>query len=138
MLLTSQIAYTALSVGNAKVDELQEPSCLAVVDAGGNLIAFLRTHNAAFGVADLAINKAYTASALKVATSELYSGAQPGGEIFGITHAAGRPFVVFGGGLPIVHQGNVIGAVGVSGGPVSADLEIAGAMLSSIHSSLDA
>ncbi|MDD1963805.1 heme-binding protein [Pseudomonas putida] len=136
MHLTSQIAQAAIKAGEQKVQELNEPSCLSIVDAGGNLIAFLRTDAAAFGLGDLATNKAYTAAALKVSTADLYSDAQPGGEVFGIQGAATRPFVVFGGGIPVRWQGDVIAAVGVSGGPVEADVAIATAMVDSILGSL--
>ena len=128
--VTETAALAALKVGLDKATQLGEPSCVAIVDAGGNLTAFARSDEAAFGVGVIAINKAYTAAALRCRTEDLYRDAQPGGEAYGLEVAGcGRPFVVFGGGAPIKRDGVIIGAVGVSGGPVAADLEIADAML---------
>ncbi|CAJ0557579.1 unnamed protein product, partial [Mesorhabditis spiculigera] len=135
MNLSSQQAIQALKAGEARAQELNEPSSLAIVDAGGNLIAFLRTENATFGTAEIAINKAYTSSAFKVRTADLYADAQPGGEIYGLQNTAARPFVVFGGGVPVFVNGQLICSVGVSGGPVSADVQISDAMAISISSS---
>ena len=123
----------ALQAGISKVNELEEPTCLAVVDAGGNLVAFLRSENATFGTAEIAINKAYTASAFRLDTAELGPVVQPGAEIFGLLGQA-RPFIPFGGGLPVFRDGQHVGAVGASGGPVSADVAIAKAMVASLDS----
>lgn len=107
---------------------------MCVVDAGGNLLGLLRSDGAPFGVTDVAINKAYTSVAFQCSTADLYNDSQPGGEIFGLETSGGsRPFVTFGGGVPLVVDGVCIGAVGVSGGPVSADVEIAAAMLQSFE-----
>lgn len=100
---------------------------MAVVDEGGNLIAFARSDGAAFGTAEVAINKVYTAAAFRCSTADLYASVQPGGEIFGLVGQR-QPFVYFGGGLPITIGDQFVGAVGVSGGPVTADELIAGAM----------
>lgn len=128
--VTEDLALAALKVGLDKAAELREPSCVAIVDAGGNLTAFARSDDAPFGLGDIAINKAYTAAALRCRTEDLYQDSQPGGESYGLEVAGrGRPFVLFGGGAPIRRDGVIVGAVGVSGGPVSADLKIADAML---------
>ena len=133
--ITEEQALTALKVGLTKAAELGEPSCVSIVDAGGNLVAFARSDAAAFGVAEIAINKAYTSAALRCRTEGLYQDAQPGGEAFGLAVAGrGRPFVVFGGGAPVRRAGVVVGAVGVSGGPVAADIQIADAMLRYLES----
>lgn len=130
-IITKDAAMRAIQVGLAKADELSEPSCVAVVDPGGNLMAFGRSDGAPFGLGEIAINKAFTSAALNCATAALYKDAQPGGEIYGIeVSGRGRPFVVFGGGVPIRKDGRLIGAVGVSGGPVASDLAISAAMAS--------
>lgn len=128
--MTEESALAALKVGLDRAAELGEPSCVAIVDSGGNLTAFARSNDAAFGVGEIAINKAYTAAALRCRTEDLYQDSQPGGESYGLeVSGRGRPFVLFGGGAPIRRDGVIVGAVGVSGGPVSADLKIADAML---------
>jgi uncharacterized protein GlcG (DUF336 family) len=122
-------ALRAINAGLAKAAELNEPSSVAVVDAGGNLLAFARSDESAFGTIEIAISKAYTSASFKVRCDDLLADSQPGGECYGLLTAnTGRPYVVFGGGIPIMANGKCIGAVGVSGGPVKADVAIAEAM----------
>ena len=63
----------------------------------------------------LAAEKAYTAVATRCATHELAAVAQPGQPLFGLHNAAGGHLVILGGGVPVVVDGEVVGAVGVSG-----------------------
>lgn len=93
----------------------------AVVDAGGNLIAFGRMDGAEIAGPVLAVDKAYTAVANRIATSELAALAAPGGELFGLHANAGGRFVIFGGGVPIFVERSVVGAVGVSGASTAED-----------------
>jgi uncharacterized protein GlcG (DUF336 family) len=93
----------------------------AVVDAGGHLVAFGRMDGAEIAGPVLAVDKAYTAVANRVATSELATLAAPGGELFGIHANGGGRFVIFGGGVPIVVDGTVVGAIGVSGASAADD-----------------
>jgi uncharacterized protein GlcG (DUF336 family) len=100
---------------------------VAVVDAGGHLIAFGRMDGAEIAGPVLAVDKAYTATANSISTAELAVLAAPGGELFGL-HANGNGrFVIFGGGVPIVVDDTVIGGVGVSGAAVSDDCACADA-----------
>lgn len=123
--LTHELAQKALAVGIAKCREMNEPSALAIVDAGGYLIAFLRVDDAAISTLKIAQSKAYTAVCLRAPTHKWMDLIQPGGPLFGLEHtSAGLPYVFFGGGLPVMSNGEVIGAVGVSGGPAEADIEI--------------
>lgn len=127
-------AAEALRAGLLKAEEIKEPSSIAIVDAGGNLMAFSRSDEAAFGTVDVAISKAYTAAAFKVPTESLLGDAQPGGEIYGIVTASNsRQFVVFGGGTPVFEDGRCVGAVGVSGGPVAADMIIVEAVVAALE-----
>ncbi len=133
-LITHEEATRALEAGAAKAREIGEPSSLAIVDAGGNLFAFLRVDDAALSTVEIAQGKAYTALALRSPSGDWLERVQPGAELFGLDACGGRrQFVVFGGGLPIRAGGSVIGAVGVSGGPVPADLAIAEVMVSQIE-----
>lgn len=93
----------------------------AVVDAGGHLVAFGRMDGAEIAGPVLAVDKAYTAVANRIATSELATLAAPGGELFGLHANGGGRFVIFGGGLPIVVDGDVVGGVGVSGASTADD-----------------
>ncbi len=94
---------------------------VAVVDAGGNLAAFLRMPGAFLHSIDIAIDKAYTAASFGLPTSQWHAAlAQHSAAVReGIVR---RPrFVGFGGGLPIMENGERIGGIGVSGGSEEQD-----------------
>jgi uncharacterized protein GlcG (DUF336 family) len=93
----------------------------AVVDSGGHLVAFGRMDAAEIAGPVLAVDKAYTAVANRIATSELAGLASPGGELFGLHANGGGRFVIFGGGVPIVVDGAIVGGVGVSGASAADD-----------------
>ncbi|WP_329429643.1 heme-binding protein [Streptosporangium sp. NBC_01495] len=104
---------------------------VAVVDAGGHLVAFQRMDGARITGPVLAPGKAYTAVAHRMATADLAPLVLPGGELYGL---AGDRYVCFGGGVPLGESGDgrgvsgvsrVVGAVGVSGGTVSQDIACA-------------
>lgn len=105
---------------------------VAVVDAGGNLAAFLRMPGAFLHSIDIAIDKAYTAASFGLPTSQWHAALQQHSEAVreGIVR---RPrFVGFGGGLPIVEAGQRIGGIGVSGGSEAQDEACAQAGLAAI------
>ncbi|MFE7705876.1 heme-binding protein [Streptomyces sp. NPDC057486] len=94
---------------------------VAVVDAGGNLVAFQRMDGAEIAGTVLATDKAYTAVANSIPTHELAALSAPGGPLYGLQAAAGGRFVVFGGGVPLREGTHIVGAVGVSGASDPAD-----------------
>ena len=100
-------------------------SNIAVVDAGGNLTAFARMDGAWMGSIDIAINKAFTSRAFDISTKELGKLSQPGQDFFGIHVSNHGRVMIFAGGVPIKHDGRVIGAIGVSGGAGKQDQEVA-------------
>jgi uncharacterized protein GlcG (DUF336 family) len=115
---------TALKMVAAAHSEALRRSILvsaAVVDSGGHLVAFGRMDGAEIAGPVLAVDKAFTAVANRIATSELATLAAPGGELFGIHANGGGRFVIFGGGVPIAVGGIVVGAVGVSGASAAED-----------------
>lgn len=98
---------------------------IAVVDAGGNLKAFVRMDGAFLASIDIAIKKAKTARSLNMSTYELSKLAQPGNELYGI-EATNGGMAIFGGGELLKNKdGLIIGAVGVSGGSVAEDMAVA-------------
>ena len=97
----------------------------AVVDQGGHLVHFQRMDQAEIAGPTLAVDKAYTAVAHRIATAELGPLTQPGGDLWGLPANGGGRYVVFGGGIPCWHDGLVVGAVGVSGGTAAEDVECA-------------
>jgi uncharacterized protein GlcG (DUF336 family) len=130
--LTLEDAKQMLAAAEAKAASLGIPYCVAVVDAGGHLVAFLRQDGALIGSIDLAIDKAVTARMFDKATSDLARLAQPGKPLFGIQESNAGKVVIFGGGIPIISSGNIIGAVGASAGTVEQDIAVAEAALAAL------
>jgi uncharacterized protein GlcG (DUF336 family) len=131
--ITHGLAAKALEAGARKCQELKEPSALAIVDAGGHLVAFLRVDNSAISTLKIAQGKAYTAACLRSPTHQWMDLVQPGAALYGLEHtSAAQPYIFFGGGLPVFDGGEIIGAVGVSGGPAEVDIEIGNAMIAAL------
>ncbi|MCH8158108.1 MAG: heme-binding protein [Nitrospinae bacterium] len=98
---------------------------IAVVDAGGNLKAFVRMDGALLGSIDIAQRKARTARLFNVPTSVLGGMTQPGQPLYGLEESNGG-LITFGGGIPLRNKaGVVIGAVGISGSSVENDVAVA-------------
>jgi glc operon protein GlcG len=98
-------------------------AAVAVVDAHGELVAFLRTDDCRLPSITIALNKAYTA-ARECAESGVL-GERSRSEGFPLTNYGDLRYVGWGGGVPIVVDGAVIGAIGISGLPEAVDVEIA-------------
>ena len=123
-------ARQLIAHAEAKAVQIDVPSNIAVVDAGGNLLAFVRMDDAWLGSIDIAIHKAFTARAFDMSTEALAKMAQPGKPLFGIDATNHEKIVIFGGGVPVKRGEAVIGAVGSSGGTVDQDVKIAEAAVS--------
>jgi hypothetical protein len=102
---------------------------VAVVDAGGHLVAFERMDGAEIAGPVLAPDKAYTAVAHRTATDELSDAVAPGGDLVGMHSADHGRYIAFAGGLPLWDGDRVIGGVGVSGGTGAQDRACAEAAL---------
>ena len=122
-------AKPAIAAAEVKAQEIGVPMVVAVVDQGGNLVAQHRMDGALLASISISLDKAYTAVALKMPTEQAAELAQPGQQLYGINTTVGGRMVVFGGGLPIVEVGVVIGGFGVSGGSVAEDVVVANAGL---------
>jgi uncharacterized protein GlcG (DUF336 family) len=120
-------ARRVIAAGEAKAKEIGQPLNIAVADVGGNLVAHIRMDGAWLGSIDISINKAFTARAFDISTADLATNAAPGQQFYGI-HASNRGRVmIFAGGEPLRHGGEVVGAVGVSGGSGEQDQAVAAA-----------
>lgn len=108
-----------------KAEEIGQPMCIAVADFGGHTIAFARMDKAWIGSIDIAHKKAWTARAFDISTKELGENSQPGDQFFGIQESNNGHVMVFAGGLPLKVDGEVVGAVGVSGGFSEQDQAVA-------------
>ncbi|WP_454114255.1 GlcG/HbpS family heme-binding protein [Microbacterium maritypicum] len=123
--LTLADARTIITAAEKKADELGQPMNIAVVDAGGNLIAHVRQDGAWIGSIDISINKAWTSKAFDIQTKDLGDNSQPTQQFFGI-HATNEGRVaIFAGGVPLSRDGVVVGGVGVSGGSGEQDQSVA-------------
>lgn len=130
MQLDASTCQAMVRAATAKAQSLGALVSAAVVDSGGNLVAFLRMDGAEIAGPTLAVDKAYTAVANKTTTQELSMLAAPGGPLFGLHSNGSGRFVIFGGGIPIIGPGGVIlGGIGVSGGAVDEDVACAEAGL---------
>lgn len=118
-----------IEAAEQKAREIGVPMVIAVVDIGGNLVAQHRMDGALLASISISLDKAYTAVALKMPTNEAATLATPGNSLFGLNTANGGRFIVFGGGFPIIEDGNIIGGFGVSGGSVDEDMMVAKAGL---------
>jgi uncharacterized protein GlcG (DUF336 family) len=123
--LTLDDAKTMLSGAEACATRFGIAYNIAVVDAGGHLIAFVRQDRALIGSIDLAIDKATTARLFDKTTADLAQLSQSGRPLFGIQESNAGQVVIFGGGIPVVLDGIVIGAVGASAGSVEQDIAVA-------------
>lgn len=120
-----ELAKRIIAASEAKAQEIGVPMVIAVVDSGGNLVALHRQDGALLASVDIAQNKAYTAVALKMPTAQVASLVQPGQPLYGLEVTNTGRMVVFGGGIPLWKGERVIGAIGVSGGSVEDDIQVA-------------
>jgi uncharacterized protein GlcG (DUF336 family) len=127
--LTFADAQRILAAGLAKADEIGQPMNIAVVDAGGHLLAFGRQDGAIRASIDISQRKALTSVLMNAPTAALMELVQPGAELYGLEQTAGG-MVIFGGGVPIYRDSELVGAVGVSAGTVEQDVTVAEAAAS--------
>ncbi len=118
-------ARRIIAAAEKKADELGQPMNIAIVDEGGNLLAFERMENAWRGSIDISINKAFTSRAFDITTKDLGNNSQPGQQFFGIHASNGGRIMIFAGGIPLKKDGKVVGAVGISGGSGEQDHSVA-------------
>ncbi len=123
-MITLEEAQRILSAAEEKARQMGQPMNIAVMDAGRNLVAFHRMDGAWVASTDIAIDKAFTSAGRGLTTRKIGEMAQPGQPLFGINTTNGGRIVIFAGGIPLMRDGEVIGAIGVSGGTVDEDEEV--------------
>lgn len=131
--LSLEQAMTMIDAAREKAVEIGVPVNIAVVDEGGNLLAFARMTDAPLISLNISIDKAWTALAVKVPTAALADLAAPGGGVFGAHTTNNGRVVIFGGGIPVIVDDRVIGGIGVSGGSVEQDIMVAEAGLATLE-----
>ncbi len=123
MTLSHSEAGGAVDLVRRELETRAAGAAVAVVDAHGELLAFLRTDGCRLSSITIAINKAFTAAREQLTTAEL--GRRCREEGFPMSNFGDPRFVSWGGGVPVVRDGATVGAVGVSGLPEQLDIELA-------------
>jgi uncharacterized protein GlcG (DUF336 family) len=125
--ITLQQAQAVLDAALKRAAETGTLMDIAVVDVGGNLKAFARMDGAWLGSIDIAVKKARTARWFDMNTGDIGALSQPGGPLYNIEVSNGG-LISFPGGIPLANgDGEVIGAIGVSGSTVDNDHAVASA-----------
>ncbi|EJF7617075.1 diol dehydratase reactivase subunit alpha [Escherichia coli] len=116
-----------------RADELHIPVVISIVDANGTKSVTWRMPDALLVSSELAPKKAWTAVAMKTATHKLADTVQPGAPLYGLeSHMQGK-VVTFGGGFPLWRDGKLLGGLGISGGSVEQDMDIAQSAMAAIN-----
>src|SRR4051812_4632358 len=124
-MVTLADARRVIDAAEKKAHEIGQPMNIAVADAGGNLVAHVRMDGAWIGSVDISINKAFTSRAFDIATKDLGDNSQPNQQFYGIHASNHGRIMIFAGGIPLRRNGQVIGAVGGSGGSGEQDQSVA-------------
>lgn len=123
--MSLQLAKALIEKVELKSKEIGINVVIAVSDEAGRIVAVHAMDDAYMASYDIAVNKTYTAAGFKMSTAELAKLAQPGQPLYGIQHTNQGKIVVFGGGEPLMVEGKIIGALGVSGGSAEQDILLA-------------
>ncbi|MBL9203378.1 MAG: heme-binding protein [Opitutaceae bacterium] len=118
-------AKRVLAAAQAEATKNNWNVVIAVVDAGGQLVALERMDSTQYGSVDVAQEKARTAVAFRRSTKAFQDGVAAGGEGLRILRLPGA--LPIEGGLPLVVGGKIVGAIGVSGVTSAQDGQIAAA-----------
>lgn len=133
MSLSFQELHQLTRAAVTRAEELQVPVVISIVDANGTQMVTWRMPDALLVSSELAPKKAWTAVAMKTATHELTSAVQPGAALYGLeSHMQGK-VVTFGGGYALWREGLLLGGLGISGGSVDQDMDIAETAIAAIN-----
>ena len=123
--ITLDVAKEIIAGAEEEANKIGISMVISVVDDGGNLVAIHRMDDAWLASVDIAQNKAWTSVALKMPSANLAEATVPAAELYGLTTTNNGRLVVFGGGIPLVINDKVVGAIGVSGSSVPNDVKVA-------------
>ena len=119
--MTLDIAKKLIEKIEAKAKEWDMKVVAAVSDESGKIVAVHCMDGAYHGSYDVAVNKCFTATAFQMPTSKLADLCKPGSELYGLQFSNNGKVMILGGGVPLYSQGNMIGALGVSGSTAAKD-----------------
>ena len=133
MNLTLDIAEALMDAAKRRALHVGVAASIVVLDVAGHLKAFSRMDGAWLGSIDVAMKKARTSVLFEMETEQVWAVCQPGAQAHGLEQTNGG-LVTFAGGMPIkATDGRLLGAIGVSGGQVAQDQDIAKAGLSALR-----
>ncbi|MFI7604528.1 heme-binding protein [Micromonospora sp. NPDC049366] len=130
--LTVQDAETLIATAHRAADAAGVTVSVAVLDAGGHLLAFRRDDRAVLISGETSIRKAYTALQLDTPTADLVDAVAPGALFHTLPTALDRPLLFIAGGIPVHRDGRLVGAIGVGGGAPDQDHSFAAAALEAL------
>jgi uncharacterized protein GlcG (DUF336 family) len=130
--LSTSDADALVTAANRAAEAAGVPVSVAVMDAGGHLLAFRRDDRAPLISGESSRAKAHTSIQLNTQTTDLTGAAEPGAPFFGLPSALERPLLFIGGGIPVRRDGRLIGAIGVGGGTPDQDHTFAAAAVEAL------
>ncbi|HYF06277.1 MAG TPA: heme-binding protein [Acetobacteraceae bacterium] len=129
--ISAETVTRLIAAAERKSRELKKAMCIAVTNEAGQLKGFLAMDGAPHLSIQIAQDKAYTASAFGIATHVWHDFIKNDPPLLhGITHTP--RLIIFGGGYPVMEEGELVGAIGISGGHYTDDMEVARAALDAI------
>ncbi len=132
MPLTCEQADTLIAGARAKAKAIGIAVSVAILDSAGHMKAFSRMDGAWLGSSDVAFRKARTSILFEAETQSIWEICKPGAQAHGLEHTNGG-LVTFAGGIPLrAPNGDLLGAIGVSGGQVEQDFVVATAGAASL------
>ncbi|WP_432041388.1 GlcG/HbpS family heme-binding protein [Streptomyces cadmiisoli] len=123
--LTIQDAEVLVAAARSAAEAADATVSVTVLDAGGHLLAFRRDDQAVLISGETSTRKAYTALQLNAPTADLVDAVKPDGPFHSLTTALDRPLLFIAGGVPLLRDGRLIGAIGVGGGAPEQDHDFA-------------
>jgi glc operon protein GlcG len=124
-MLKLEDARRALDAISRELERRALPAVITVADDHGELIALMRMDGAPLSSIVIAENKAWTAARERKPTHEVGRAVRHPQSGFDIAYFGDRRYIGWGGGLPVIIDGAVVGAVAVSGAPEAVDVEMA-------------
>jgi uncharacterized protein GlcG (DUF336 family) len=119
------VAKDVIVAAERRAEAIETPMVITVANSEGNLVAQHRMDGAWLASIDISRNKAYTAAALDTPTHDLADPSRPGESLYGLQNTNDGRMVIFGGGYPLTRDGDIVGAIGASGGAVEQDMDVA-------------
>jgi uncharacterized protein GlcG (DUF336 family) len=133
MTISLDQAEALVKMARAKATEIGVAAAIVVLDDAGHLKAFARMDGGWLGSIDVAMKKARTSVLFQMETQQVWGVCQPGAQAHGL-ELTNDGLVTFAGGIPLkTSGGQLLGAIGVSGGQVAQDFEIARAGASALR-----